>query len=166
MINIGPKIFRINSLFCLHQHFSVMTSLIIIQNVGNYIFVCNNQTVYCLRIHYDLFKSNWVFPSKYHKIMVSLLFIFCCSKHIFLMIQIFTEKHFTSNFWTADHRWPWLTPHFKAFWEIYVLITHWWPVSISKTSNGVEWGWMMPNDIFFLKLNKSCWSHPKRWSNA
>ena len=166
MINIGPKIFMINSLFCLHQHFSVMTSLIIIQNVGNYIFVCNNQTVYCLRIHYDLFKSNWVFPSKYHKIMVSLLFIFCCSKHIFLMIQIFTEKHFTSNFWTADHRWPWLTPHFKAFWEIYVLITHWWPVSISKTSNGVEWGWMMPNDVFFLKLNKSCWSHPKRWSNA
>ena len=147
MIKIVPKIFMINSLFCLRQHFSVVTSLIFIQNFGNCSFVCNNWTVYCPRIHYDLFKSNWVLPSKYQKIMVSLLFVFCWCMHIFLMIQIFTEKHL-SNIWTADHL-NMFTPHFVAFWEIYIGITYWLPVSIPKTSNGVEWDWMMPHDIFY-----------------
>ena len=37
------------------------------------------------------------------KIMVSLPFIFCWCKHIFLMVfQIFTEKHFSCNFQTTD----------------------------------------------------------------
>ena len=38
MIKIGPNIFRITSLFCLSQHFFVMT-LIFTQNFGNYSFV-------------------------------------------------------------------------------------------------------------------------------
>ena len=71
--------------------------------------------------------------------MTSLPFIVCWRKHIFsIIIQIFTEKHFSSKFWTAGS-WTWLTLHFLAFWEIYILITHWWPISIPKTSNGVEW---------------------------
>ena len=88
--------------------------------------------------------------------MAPLLFIFGYHKHIFLMtIQIlWLKKHFSSNFETLIC-WTWLTPDFLALWEIYILITHWWLISISKTSNGVEWGWMMPHDVFFLKSIKS-----------
>ena len=61
---------------------------------------------------------------------------------MFLMIiYIFTEKHFSSNF-EPLMPWAWLTPHFLVFWEIYIQITHWWAVSVTKTSvvlNGAEW---------------------------
>ena len=103
MIMIMPNIFMITSLFCLRQHFLVMKSLIFIQNFGNYSLVCIYRTDYCPRIHFHSFKSFWVVLSKYQKIMVSLSFIFFWLKHIFLKIfQIFTEKHFSFNFWTAN----------------------------------------------------------------
>ena len=103
MIKIWSNIFMITSLFWLRQHFSVMTSLVFIRNFGNYTFVCIYWTVYCLRINYHSFESYWVVLSKYQKIMASLPFIFSWRKHIFLVIiHIFTEKHFSSNFWTVD----------------------------------------------------------------
>ena len=103
MIKIGSNISMVTSLSCLRQDSCVMTPLIFIQNFGNYSFVCNYWTVYDLRIHCHLFECYWVALSKYQKVMASLPFIFCWRKHIFLMIiQVFTEKHFPSNFWTAD----------------------------------------------------------------
>ena len=90
------------------------------------------------------------------KNMASLTFIFCWCKHIFIMIiQIFTEKHFSSNFWTMGPLNMVDPSFFSAFWEIYILISHWWPISIPKISNEVEWGWMMANEIFFLKSMKT-----------
>ena len=95
--------------------------------------------LYYLRTHYHLFESYWVVLLKYQKTVASLPFIFCRRKHIFLMIiHIFTEKHFPPIF-EPPTPWTWLTPHFLAFWEIYILITHCWLISIPKTSNGVEW---------------------------
>ena len=75
----------ITSLFCLSQHFSVITSLIFIQSLGNYSFVSICWSVYCPTIHYHLFQSYWV-VLLYQKTMVSLPFIFCWLNHIFLMI--------------------------------------------------------------------------------
>ena len=86
MIKIGPKNFWITSLFCLRQHFSMITSLIFIQNLSNCNFVCIYWTVYCPRIHYHLFESYWVVLSKYLEIMTSLTFIFCWHEHFFLII--------------------------------------------------------------------------------
>ena len=31
----------------------------------------------------------------------------------------------------------------------------------TEKSNGFEWGWMMPYDIFFLKSMKNCWRQNK-----
>ena len=151
MIKILPKLFMINSLFCLRQHFSAMTFLIFIQNFGNCSFACNNQTVYCPRIHYNLFKSNWVLPSKYQKIMVSLLFIFCWCMHIFLMIQISTEKRFISNFWTTDHL-NMVDPSFSSFLrDLHRDNT----LVASKYTKNLKWGWMGLNDAtwHFLLLS-------------
>ena len=135
-----------------------MTSLIFIQTFGNFSFVCNYWTY--------LFGSYWVVLSKYQKTMASLLFIVYWCKHIFLMIiQIFTENILPLIFeplisWTkliphvlmiiqifTENILPLifeplisgtqLIPHVLAFWEIYILITYWWPVSIPKTSYGV-----------------------------
>ena len=146
MIRNGPKIFMIISLFWLRQHFSMM-ALIFIQNFGNYSFVWNCWTVYCLRIHYHLFESDWVVLSKYQKIMGSLQFIFCWSKHVFLMIiKIFIEKHFSSNFWTADSL-NMVHPSFFSF------LRELHPDNIlvaNKYTKSIKWGWMMPHDIFFL----------------
>ena len=146
-----PKIFMINSLFCLRQHFSAMTSLIFIQNFGNCSFVCNNWTVYCPRIHYNLFKSNWVLPSKYKKIMVSLLFIFCWCMHIFLMIQIFTQKHYLSNFWTGDH----LNMVDSSFCSFLRELHSNNILAASKYTKNLKWGWMGLNDAtwHFLLLS-------------
>ena len=70
---------------------------------------------------------------------IDIALLVCWNKHLFLMIiQIFTEKHFSSNFSTADPQ-TWLTPHFLAIWEIYILISHWWPINIPKTANEVQW---------------------------
>ena len=55
--------------------------------------------------------------------------------------------------------WTWLTPHFLVFWEIYILMNHWWPISIPKTSSRVEWSWIMPHGIFFRKSIKNCWKN-------
>ena len=88
--------------------------------------------------------------------MASLSFIFCWRKQIFVMIKFLQEKIFSSNFWTADPL-KMFIPHFVAFWEIYILITHWWPISTPKTSNGVEWGWRIPHDVFFPKSMKNYW---------
>ena len=78
----------------------------------------------CFRIHYHLFESYWVVLSKYQNVMASLPFVFCLSKHIFLMIiQIFTERHFPLVFGPLIS-WTRLIPHFLAFWEIYILIIH------------------------------------------
>ena len=111
----------------------------------------------CFRIHYHLFESYWVVLSKYQNVMVSLPFVFCLSKHIFLMIiQIFTERHFSLVFGPLIS-WTRLIPHFLAFWEIYILIIHQWPISISKAPNGPEWGRIMPHCIYFLKLKKNWW---------
>ena len=80
-----------------------MTSLVFIQNFGDYSFICNYWTVYCLRIIYHLFASFVAVPLKYEKIMASKPFTFYLRMHIFLtVIQIFTEKYFSSNFWIAD----------------------------------------------------------------
>lgn len=76
-----------------------------------------------------------------------------------MIIQVFTEKHFSSNFWSADIL-NMVDPFF-SFWEIYILIIHWWPICVPKTSNGVECCSVMPHDVFFLKLMKSCWSQQK-----
>ena len=92
MIKIEPKSLMITTLFCLCQHFSLMT-LIFIQHFGSIYW-----TVYCLRINYHSFESYWVGCSKYQTNMASLPFIFYLHKHIFLMIvQIFTAKHSSSN---------------------------------------------------------------------
>ena len=97
--------------------------------------------------------------------MTSLPFIFCWRKHIFsIIIQIFTEKHFSSKFWTAGP-WTWLTLHFLAFWEIYILITHWWPISIPKTSNGVEWCHMTHFFWSWWKTAMSAKKSHKKWSS-
>ena len=88
--------------------------------------------------------------------MASLSFIFCWRKQIFVMIKFLQEKIFSSNFWTADPL-KMFIPHFVAFCEIYILITHWWPISTPKTSNGVEWGWRIPHDVFFPKSMKNYW---------
>ena len=76
-----------------------------------------------------------------------------------MIIHIFTEKHFSSNFWSADTL-NMVDPFF-SFWEIYILIIHWWPICIPKTSKGVECCSLMPHDVFFLKLMKNCWSQQK-----
>ena len=58
-----------------------------------------------------------------------------------MIIYIFTEKHISPNFWTANAP-GMVDPSFFGFWEIYILITHWWAVSVTKTSvllNGAEW---------------------------
>ena len=55
----------------------------------------------------------------------------------------------------------WLTPRFVVFWEIYILVTHWWPVSIPKSLNEDKLSWMMPHDILFLKLMKTWWRQQK-----
>ena len=103
-----------------------------------------------------MFESYWVALSKYEKIMVS--FIFCLQKHIFLIIiQIFTE----SLIFELLVPWTCLTLHFLVFWEIYILITHWWPIIMPKTSNGVEWSWITPHDLIFLKLMKNWWRQQK-----
>ena len=97
--------------------------------------------------------------------MTSLPFIVCWRKHIFsIIIQIFTEKHFSSKFWTAGP-WTWLTLHFLAFWEIYILITHWWPISIPKTSNGVEWCYMTHFFWSWWKTAMSAKKSHKKWSS-
>ena len=139
MIKIEPKIFMITFLFCLCQDFSGTTSLILIQNFGNYSFVYICWTVYCLRIH--SFENYWVVLSKYQKTTSSLPFILCWCKHIFLMIiQTFTEKHLSSNFWTANPL-NMVDISFLLFWEVYVLITHCTPINKPKHQmrlNGVE----------------------------
>ena len=98
---------------------------------------------------------------KMWKNMASLPFIFCWSKHIFSMvIQFFTEKHFSSNFWTADPLNVVDPPFFSFLIDLHT-DNPWWPIRISKTSNGVEWDWIMPHDVFFLKLIKNCWGQQK-----
>ena len=122
-----------------------MTSLIFIQNFGNYSFVCICWTNYCLRINCHSFESYWVVLPKYWKIMVSLPFVFCWRKHILsVIIQIFTKTHFSSNFWTA-HPLNILTPHSLAFWEIYKY-------------NDATW-------CIFLKSMKNCWYQQKNHNN-
>ena len=115
----------------------------------------------CSRIHYHLFGSYWVVLSKHQNVMASLPFAFCWSKHIFLIIiQIFTERHFPLAFWLLIS-WTWLIPHFLAFWEIYILITHRWSINMSEASNGLEWGRIMPHGVYFLKLKKNWWRQQK-----
>ena len=55
----------------------------------------------------------------------------------------------------------WLTSYYLAFWKIYIVISHWWPIIIPKTANGVEWSWMMLLDVFFLKSMKKFWRYCK-----
>ena len=139
MIKIGSKIFMITSLFCLRQHFSVMTSLIFIQNFGDYSFVCIYWTVYFLRIHYHSFESYLVVLSKNQKIMASFPFIFCWSKPNFLIIiEIFLKNIFPLVFEPLIP-WTWLTPHFFSFLKDLHTDNHRWPINTPKTSNGVEW---------------------------
>ena len=93
----------ITSLFSKYHDFSAMTSLIFIQNFGNYSFVSIYWTVYCLRIRYHLFESYRIVLSKHRKNIALLPFIFCWLKHISLIIiQIFNETQFSSKFWTTD----------------------------------------------------------------
>ena len=142
MIKIRPKIFMITSLFCLGQHFPLMTSLIFNQNFGNYSFVCIYWTIYCFSIYYHLFENYWVALSKYQKIMASLPFLLLWRQHIFLMvIQVFTENIFPPIFELLIP-WTWLATHFLAFWEIYILIIIWCPIGIPKHQMGLnvaEW---------------------------
>ena len=137
MIKIGPKISRITSLFCLHQHFSMMTSLIFTQNIGNYSFLCIYWAVYCIRIHCHSLGSYWIL-SNYQKIWRHY--------HSFSAdVSIFPQwlfKFLTKNIFPLIFEllipWTWLTPHFLAFWEIYILVIHWWPISIPKHQMGLN----------------------------
>ena len=131
-----------------------------IQNFGNYSF-CIYWTAYSLRIHYHKFESCWVALSKCEKIWHH-YHSFSADVSIFSQwLFNFLLKNIFPLIFELLIPWTWLTPHFSAFWETYILITHWWPISISKTSNGVEWDWIMSHDVFFLKLIKSCWGQQK-----
>ena len=149
----------ITSLFCLRQ-----------QKLWRYSFVFNYWTVYCLRIHCHLFESYWIVLSKYQKIMVSLQFIFCWRKHVFLMIiQIFTNKHFSSNFWTADLLNMVDPSFFSALRKLHTDNTL---VGNEYTKN-ITWGWMGLNDAtwgIFPKIDETILTSAKisheRWSNA
>ena len=64
--------------------------------------------------------------------------------------------------------WTWLTPRLLAFWEIYILMTHWWPISIPKTSNGlnrVKWCHITYFPEIDEKLLTSAEISHERWSN-
>ena len=80
---------------------ALLASNLLASNLLKILAVCIYWSVCCLRIH--LLESYWAVLSNYPKIMVSLSYIFCWGKHIFLIIiQIFTKKHFSFNFWTTD----------------------------------------------------------------
>ena len=105
-----------------------------------------------------LFESYWVVLSTYQKLMVPLSFIFCWRKHIFLIIiHIFAEKHFSSNFKTADPL-NMIDPSIFSF--LRDLHTDNTLVGNKYTKN-IRWGWMMPHEVFFLKSIKNCWGHQK-----
>ena len=126
--------------------------VITVLSVSTEPFIVSEFITICLKAIECLFFRN---------IKKFITFIFCWRRHIFLIIiQIFTEKHFPSKFWTTDPL-NMIDPSFLAFWEIYILITHQWPRSTPKTSNGVEWGWILPHDAFFGKLMKNCWCQQK-----
>ena len=149
MIKIWPKMFMITLIFCLRQHFSLMTSLIFIQNFGNYSFIWIDWKVYCLRINYHSFESYWVVLSKYQITMAPLPFIFCWRKHIFLMnIQIFIEKHFFSNFWTADPL-NMVDPSFFIFLrDLHTDLHLHHPLVASKYTKNIKYGWMTLDGMF------------------
>ena len=144
MIKIGSKLFMITSLFCLRQHtfppwhwFLFKNLAIPASSVTTELFIVAEFITTCL-------KATELFFQNIKNYGVILQFIFCWRKHIFLMIiQIFTEKHFSSNFWTANPQ-NMSDPHFLAFWEIYILITHCWP------TKNVKWNWMGLNDVTWL----------------
>ena len=87
---------------------------------------------FCLYLLNRLFSQNslpfaWKPLSGSFEISKNSLHSFSVDVGIFLhdvgIIQIFAEKHFPSNFWTADPL-NMIDPSFLAFWEIYILITH------------------------------------------
>ena len=93
--------------------------------------------------------------------MVSLPFIFCWRKHIFLMIiKIFIEKVFFSNFWATDPL-NMVDPSFFSFLrDLHIDAT----VVANNYTKKHKWGWMSLNDatdVFFLKSIKNCWSNQK-----
>ena len=76
-LRLSQKKFMTFSLFCLPQHFFMMTSLIFIRHFSNWSFLCIYCSVYFLRICYHLFQSYWVVLCAYEKIVAPLPFIFC-----------------------------------------------------------------------------------------
>ena len=146
----------ITSIFCLCQHLSVTTSLIFVQNCGNCSFVCIYWTVYCLRMHYHSFEGYWVVILKYQKVMASQPFIFRWRNHIFLMIiQIFTIKYFSSNFWTIDPL-NMVDPSFFSFLrDLHTDNT----LRTNKYTKKIRLGWMELNIAtchIFLELMINC----------
>ena len=144
MIKTGPNIFRITSLFCLPQLFSVMTSLIFIQNFDNYSFVCIYWTVYCLRIYtthlkaIDLFLQNIKSLWRHNHSFSPDVSIFS----YLMIVQILTEKHFSSNFWTADPL-NMVDPSFFSFLK-YLHTDN--TLVASKYTKNIKWGWMWLSD--------------------
>ena len=87
---------------------------------------------------------------------------------MFLMvIQIFTEKHFSTNFWTAVAL-KMVDPSFFSFWDIYILINI---LVANKYTKYIKWGWMGLDDAtwrVFPEIDETLLakiSH-ERWSNA
>ena len=119
-----------------------MTSLVFIQNFGDCSFICNYWTVYCLRIIYHLFASFVAVPLKYEKIMASKPFTFYLRMHIsFTVIQIFTEKYFSSNFWIAD-------PLYMVYVYLFIFLRCQQKYHMMFESNNIidlQWGVLRPN---------------------
>ena len=123
--------------------------------MGNYSSVCIYWTASCLRIHFYSFESYWVVLSKYEKIMASLPFIFCCCKHIFLMI-IQKEFCFLFDCHNLLKNNPINTNRSQDLFQHTLNIS-----CLFFSENLAMWrqmGWMMLHDAFFLK---NCWRQQK-----
>ena len=121
-----------------------MKLLIFIQNFGNYSFVCNYCTVYCVKNHYETIELFFQNAKKlwrhYHSCFTDVsLFSQWLLKFLLKKFPLILEPLIP---------WSWLTPHFLAFCEIYILITHWWPVSIPKHQ---------------MELNHATWHFSRDW---
>ena len=86
--------------------------------------------------------------------MVSLPFSFCSRKHIFLMvIQIYTEKHFSSKFWTTVLL-NMVGPSFFNFLRDLHIDNE---LLANKYTKNIKWDWMGLNDAtwpIFCKIDE------------
>ena len=109
---------------------------------GNYSFVCIEETIHCLRIHYDSFESYSVVCPKYEKIMLSFPLIFCWNKHIFLMIIQFLLKNTFPLLFEPVIHWTLLNWFFSFLRDLHTDN----PLATSKYTKNIKWGCMGLND--------------------